>query len=304
MKKKIFQLIIGGEFTAQPKHKSKIIPINLLDHFYNTNPNDLGSIIDFANKYSFGGYIVPNRNCSIKDRFLNLQDKYNPIIRHLVDTKTINYHDLTIINKDLKSSFPYIRLRNTVNNLEKIKRGFAFYDLKNVHGEKPEYKITNIGAFEVDKDKSAHIEITIKVPAESKTKWYVEQIDDGASMLEKIFPDQDWGANKEYLKNIILKNGNIKFDSNKQVKSIEMNFYLGKTNFFKEELVAVWTSQNAESFLAKRIWDYVNSEFINKGERKLCKICAKIHTGRSKDYCSREACRKEWDSRRKKRKKK
>lgn len=302
-KKEQLELIIGGDYTAQPEHKRKIIPKDFLQQFYNVNPNDLNDIIKFANNYGFSGYIVPDIHNSIIDKFSKIQSKYRSMIEDLLIKEKINYSDIDIINKDLESSKPHIALRDTVNDLEKIKRGFAFYDLKSVNGEESEYEIKHMGAFDADQEGSAHIQIKIKVPTDSKTKWYIDRVDDGILVLKKIFPEEDWIVNEQYLKNVVLKNGKIEFDSENQPTSIEMNLYLGKTDFSKEELVAVWTSFSAESFLAKRIWDYINSEYIGM-EYKLCKICTKIHKGRSQDYCPKEACRKEWDNIRKKRKKK
>lgn len=301
-----FELIIGGDYRLQPDHKSKIIPEDFLAHFYNVKHYKLENIISFANNYSFGGYVAPDTaqdpKNSIIDKFLKIQNKYNPIIKKLIDKNLINYSDIHLINEDLKRTSPHISLRETINDLQKVEEAFSVYKLKSVQGEEPFCKVIHNGLFD-KKGKNIYIRVEQHIPANSSTNWYFERIRDGVTKIRDIFPSDVWETQEKYLNSVILKNGNIKLNSKGQPIAIEMNFWLGKTDFSKEELASAWSPTTAESFIAKRIWDYLNTEY--KGKRfKLCKICAKIHTGRSQDYCSNEACRKEHDNIRNKRKKK
>lgn len=301
-----FELIIGGDYMAQPKHKLKIVPEDFLVQFHNVKPYKLKNIIDFANNYSFGGYIGPDAyqdpKISMIDKFSKIQNKYNPIIKKLIDKNTINYSDIHTINEDLKMTSPHISLRETINNLQKIEEAFSVYVLKNVQNEDPIYDVKHHGLFD-RKGKDIYINVKQHIPANSRTKWYFQRIKDGVIKIRDIFSSDIWETQEEYLNAVILKNGNIKLDSHGQPIAIEMNFWLGKTDFAKEELASAWSPTTAESFIAKRIWDYLNTEY--RGSKfKLCKICSNLHTGRSQDYCSKKACRKEWDNIRKKHKKK
>ncbi len=301
---KEFKLIIGGEFTTQPKHKPKLIPEDFLAQFNNVKANDFEEIINFANFYSFGGYLVPDEENSITEKFVKIQSKYNQIIKNiLLELGKISYSDIQTINKDLEATTPEICLRDKINDLQKIANGFDIYTLRNVKGEQPNYKVNHMGLFSSDK-KNSHIRVTITVPPGSKTLWYSDRIKDGVLTITDIFPSDVWESQEEYLDSVILNKSHIRLDPEGQPISIELNFWLGKTDFTKEELAATWSIRSAsgESFIAKRIWDYLNAEYKDN-KFKLCKICSNLHTGRSKDYCEKEGCRKEWDSRRKRSKK-
>lgn len=301
--KKEFKLIIGGEFTAQPKHKPKLIPEDFLAQFYNVKANDFEEIINFANSYSFGGYLASGEESSITKKFVKIQSKYNHIIKNILETGTISYSDIQTINKDLEATTPRICLRDTINDLQKIANGFDIYTLRNVKGEQPKYKVNHMGLFSSDK-KNSHIRVTITVPPESKTLWYFDRIKDGVLTITDIFPSDIWESQREYLDSVILNKSHIQLDPEGRPVSIELNFWLGKTDFTKEELAATWSIKSAtgESFIAKRIWDYLNAEY--KGNKfKLCKKCSEFHTGRSEDHCRKEGCVKDWDSTRKRLKK-
>jgi hypothetical protein len=83
-----------------------------------------------------------------------------------------------------------------------------------------------------------------------------------------------------------------------QPVSMEMNFRLGKTHFAKDEVSAVWSPTTGDSFIAKVIWDYFNTDY-KKANYKLCKVCGDNYlVGRSPNHCSKTECKKEWDSKR------
>lgn len=297
-KKEAFRLVIGGEFTAQPPHKPKLIPEDFLARFRNVKANDTEDIIKFANSYCFSAYVIPDQSNSIVDKFQAIQRKYNPMINNLLGTDEINYSDIQTINKGLKFITPQIVLRDKINDIQKIANGFDVHTLKSNTGEKPEIDVRPIGAFDVDK-KASHIRVTVKTPYGSRSVWHTDRIKDGITKLEELFPSENWESQKDFLDSVVLRNGHIEFDKSFQPILIEMNFWLGKTRFAREELAAVWSvrSSSGESFIAKRMWDYLNSPYKGKGFKQ-CKICSDLHLGRSRSHCNKEGCRKEWDSNR------
>ena len=299
-KKPLYEVIIGSEFTTQPKHKPKAVPKDFLAHFYNVNPRNLEEIVEFANDHSFGGYIVPDKENSIESKFSEVYCRYNYIIEKLINLDSINYSDIEKINKDLKVTSPQICLIDEANDLRKIANNFDVYTLKNVKGEQPDITVTPIGAFDVDR-KASHIKVTVNVPHTSKTLWYFDRIKDGLLNISKLFPSENWGFQEEYLDKVIFRNGKLSFNDQGLPISIEMNFWLGKTDFSREELAAVRSTESSSgcAFITMRIWDYLNTRY--KDDRmKQCKICCKIHSGGSEYYCDNPECYKEWDSVRKK----
>jgi len=291
------EMHVGGGYLAQPKHKPMVIPRDFLAQFINVDVSTVGSVIQFANNYSFGGYLFPDKNDSIIDKFVKIQTKHRAIIEKLLRTGSINYADILLINGDLESTHPKISLRGKVNELFNIEEGFTVYTLESFEDEKSEYKVQRIGSFDVD-EKASHIKVTIEKPANSKTQWYYRRIQDGVTKIQDIYPSEKWDDARDYMKSIILTDGKMKIDDVGRPVSIELNYRLGKTDFKKEEISAVWSPATGESFVAKRIWDYLNSEYLGT-KFKQCKICGDMHTGRSQDYCTKEECFKEWDSRRK-----
>lgn len=295
-----FRLDIGGGFKAQPKHKPKIIPRDFLVHFCNTRTDQAGSIINFANQYNFGFYLYPEKDLSMQDKFQILHEKYRPIIYRLIKEDSLNYSDILNLNEVLKNVSPAFSLRSGINDLENIEEGFAVYTLCSSEDEEPEYEVTPIGSFDADRvTKATCVNIKIKKPQNSDSKWYSRRIIDGVTKVRSIFPSESWDAVKNYMKSVVLQSTRIELDkTTKQPIATELNLRLGKTNFLKEEVAAIWSPSDGESFIAKRIWDYFNTEY--KGSRfKLCKICGDLHAGRSPDYCNKNECFKEWDSRRK-----
>lgn len=294
-KKPLYELIIGGDYLAQPKHKPKAIPKDFLAHFYNVNPRNLEEIVNFANNYSFSEYVAPDGENLIEDKFLKIHRKYARIIEKILEADAINYSDLKTINDDLQTTSPQICLKEKINDLKKIANNFDVYTLKNVKGEQPDITVTPIGAFEVDK-KASHVRVVVNMPKTSKTLWYLDRIKDGTTKIWEIFPSNSvWGLQRKYLNSIILKDGILRFNNNGQPISIEMNFWMGKTDFVKEELQAFWSTASAlgESVIAKRIWDYLSDE---QKKPKRCKICSDFITGNSPNFCEKEDCKKEYDS--------
>jgi len=293
-KKDGFELVIGGEYLTQPSHRPKMIPMDFLAHFHNVDSENSEQIRNFANSYSFGGYVVPDKENSIEGKFNKIHSRYSQIILELMQTGTISFEAMQIINKDLESTSPQIHLRDQINDLDRIARGFEIHKLKNTAGEKPEISVTSTGSFDRAKN-VAHIKVITKVPELSKTVWEFEPIKGGITKLTEIFPSENWEAHKFHLDAIVLKNGCLKFNNYWQPVSLEMNFWLGKTFFSKEELAATWSPTAGESFIAKRIWDYINSEYVGT-KFKLCKYCGELHTGKSQDHCQKDGCTRKYDS--------
>ena len=296
MKEPKYQLNIGVDYISQPTHKPKVIPRDFLAQFINVKPEKLKSVIDFANNYNFGGYLFPEENNSVLGKFGRLYDKYNKIIKKLLDAGKINYTDLLLINEELDFVRPKISLRDKVNDLLHVEEGFSVYVLKNTLDEKVEYTVTPIGSFEVDK-KASKIQIKVTRPASSTAYWYFNRIQDGVTKIKQLYSSEKWNVNKDFMKDIVLTDGIMDLDDKGQPISMVMNFRIGKTDFSREELSAVWSPATGESFIAKRIWDYINSGY--QGVKfKQCKICGDTYTGKSPNYCPKTECKKEWDSRR------
>ncbi len=300
MSKKIgYELYIGGGFNAQPKHMQKILPQDFLAHFCNVHSYQVGSIVNFANDYGFGGYIYPDKEHSLSEKFQSIQKKYKPIILNLIDNETINYINILKINKALEKTSPSISLRPELNNLHNIEEAFAVYELKSSNpNEQADYKVTQVGAFDID-EKEAHIKIEASTPLNSKSDWFYTRAVNGIAKIHEIYPSDKWRIEPKYLKSIVLKSGSIKFRDKFQPISLEMIFRIGKTEFKKEELAAIWSHKDGDSFIAKRIWDYLNREYVGN-KFKLCKICGNLHLGKSKKYCCNPSCQKEWDAKRNK----
>ncbi|MEI8061349.1 MAG: hypothetical protein WCG99_03600 [Candidatus Berkelbacteria bacterium] len=300
-KKPLFELIIGGDYLAQPKHKQKIIPVDFLSIFRNVNANDLNEIVDFANSHSFSGYIIPDMAKSLEEKFADIQSRYSCIIDRILLDGSIGYDDILLINHDLENTSPEISLREKINDLPEIEEDFSVYVMESSGDEKAVVEVAPIGSFDVGKyDKKATcMKVNIRKPANSKTQWSCRQIKDGVTKISEIFPDEKWMVNRKYLGSVVLTDIEMELDNIGRPISIEMKFRLGKTTFKKEELAATWSPTTGESFIAKRIWDYLNSKY--EGDKfKLCKICGDLHSGNSEDHCREVECKKDWDAIRKK----
>jgi hypothetical protein len=299
--KPLYELIIGGDYLSQPKHKQKMIPIDFLAHFRNVNANDLNEIVDFANSHSFSGYIVPDMEKSLEEKFADIQSRYSRIIGSILLDGSIGYDDILLINHDLENTSPGISLRETINDLPEIEEDFSVYVMESSGNEKAVVEVTPVGSFDSGKydKKTTCMKVSIRKPANSQTQWSCRQIKDGVTKVSKIFPDEKWMINRKYLGSVVLTDIEMELDSIGRPISIEMKFRLGKTTFKKDELAATWSPITGESFIAKRIWDYLNSKY--EGDKfKLCKICSDLHTGNSEDHCRKAECKKDWDARRKK----
>lgn len=293
-------MYFGAGFEAQPDHKKKILPLDFLSAFYNVDSDNEDEIWEFANKYNFGWYLFPDENRSTKEKFTDIQKKYHPILKDLINKGSINRNDFDIINKDLSDTSPTISLRHTVNDLDKIEESFCLYVLTAVGGEEPDYAVERKGSLEYDtEEKTSLINITMKVPNGSKSKWYVRRVMDGVRKAPELFPSGNWALYKSDLRYAVFTDGHIEFDEKREPILITMNLRLGKVRFTKEELSAVWSPTTGESFIAKRIWDYINSEYVGYNFN-LCKICGKMHLGKSKYFCENPKCELEWDAKRKK----
>jgi hypothetical protein len=69
------QMYIGGDFQTQPKHKPKVVPRDFLLQFANVSSLSMDEIIEFANNYNFGGYLIPDMESSIRDKFVKILNK-------------------------------------------------------------------------------------------------------------------------------------------------------------------------------------------------------------------------------------
>lgn len=296
MKSPKYQLNIGVDYLSQPAHKPKVIPRDFLAHFINVKTDNLNSVIEFANSYNFGGYLFPEEHNSVVAKFGKIHEKYNAIIKKLLEKNAINYTDIQMINEDLDLVRPKISLREKVNNLLQVEESFAVYVLNNTLSEDVEYEVIPIGSFEVD-SKASKIQIKVSRPVNSEAYWYFNRVQNGVTQIQELYPSEKWQVNKDFMKNIILTDGKMDLNDKGQPVSMIMNFRIGKTDFTTEEMSAVWSPATGESFIAKRIWDYINSDY--QGVKfKQCKICGDTYTGKSPNYCSKIECKREWDSRR------
>lgn len=299
-KKADFELIIGGEFTTQPKHKPNAIPKDYLAYFRNVNPSDPKEIVDFANSFEFSGYIVPDLEKSFEEKFAKIHCRYAKIIDELLRDDRIKYRNLAVINEDLDKTHPKIVLRKNANDLLKIDNGFAVCTMRSDGIEKAITEVISIGSFEKDKfDKNqTRIQVKISRPANSKEKWHYDHVKDGIQQVEKLFPSDKWNINRRAMQFLVLTDGKLSLDSKLMPISIEMNFRVGKSIFNRLELSSVWSPVDGKSLIAKRVWDYINTG-QKKDKFKICKICGDYHRGKSENYCNKIECSKEWDARRK-----
>lgn len=303
-KKPLFELIIGSGYLSQPKHQQRIIPKDFLADFRNVDSKDTDEIVEFANSYSFSGYIIPDMKRSLEEKFANIQNRYSGIINRILLKGYLKYKDILTINHDLENTCPGIGFREKINDFSKIERGYEVYTMESSSDEKAIVKVEPIGSFDAGKfDKNVTcMKVSIRKPANSTAEWSYNRIKDGVTKIQEIFPSEKWQVNGKYLGLVILTDGAIKLDDLRKPVSIEMNFRIGKTIFKKDELAATWSPTTGESFIAKRIWDFLNSEY--KSERyKFCKICCNIHSGNSDDHCRNAECKRAWDAIRKKPKK-
>ena len=297
MVKAEYQINIGGGFASQKPHKPKVVPRDFLAQFAIVNSENFGSIVDFANNYGFGGYLLPAEGETINGRFAKTQKRYRKLIEALLTDGTIKYADLLKVNADLSSTSPMLSLRDKASDLLKIEEGFAVYTMESFGDEKAMVRVVPIGSFDVDK-KAAHMKVTIERPANSKAQWYYRRIADGVTRIQEIYPSDNWLVNEEFLDSIILTEGSMKLNEVGQPTSIEMIYRLGNTQFVKDKISAVWSPTTAESFIAKMIWDYFNSNH-KETNYKLCKVCGDVYlVGKSPNHCSKTECKKEWDSKR------
>ncbi|MDD3688033.1 MAG: hypothetical protein PHE56_14890 [Bacteroidales bacterium] len=306
-KKPLYELIIGGGYLSQPKHKPNAIPDDFLARFYNVKTSKIEEIEDFANNYAFTEYIIPDSWHSIREiqeKFVEIHKRYSPIIDELLKHDRIKYHNILKINADLEKTSPKISFRGNANSSMKREEGFSIYTMKSDSNEKAFVEVVPFGTFESGKfdPNTTRIQVKISRPANSDSKWQYIRIEDGVKNIIQIFPSENWKIGHKYLPLLVLADGKINLDSKMMPISIEMNFRIRKSIFNRQELVAVWSPVDGSSFVAKRIWDYINTR--QDGDKyKNCEICGNYHKGKSIHYCNKPECYLEWDSRRKKPKK-
>jgi len=293
-------MYFGGGFETQPDHKKRIVPYDLLCAFYNTDQDDEKAVWDFANKYNFGWYLFPDKDHSTLEKFAKIQERYHPILKSLVNDKSLNRNDIEIINKDLEDTSPAISFRGVVNDLDKLDESFCLYVLTAIGGEEPECTVERKGSLEFDqKEKTSAITITMKASKGSKSKWYMRRVPDGIKKAPELFPSEAWEHAKNDLRYATFTDGYLEYGKPDNPATLCINLRIGKVNFTPEELSAHWNPTTGNSFIAKRIWDWVNCEYIGY-QYNICKNCGKMHNNSSKNYCDNPKCQTEWDAKRKK----
>lgn len=290
----LFEWAFGAGYRVQPGHKPNIVPTDYLEAFCNVKPDDFDSVASFCKSYNFDpGWILTGED--LVKGFKKIHDTLAPVLKKvLVGGSRMTFNEVDVINQQLKHVHPHVGFLYPHEELWRRETNLQLWLLEASSGAKPEVTVTIQG--HPDKSRNFHVDIVQTATPDPQSKWQARPIDRGISEVVERFAEQaDWEAIEPYVPDLMLHpDSKMTFSKERGVERIVLRLEMGKANqIYSHDLVARMASPSPAAHLSYMFWEAVKAQ-RRLGKFRLCRVCGDLYRGRSKNYCSKPACKREW----------